>query len=211
MRSYWTRAISTRIRGKIIWTKDKDFWIKLKRHEHQKIQASRPDKTDLDVKNKWIEVIKFQDKIWVVRWYQNIKLYEMLHKPSVVWKCEWCQQNLSHYAQHLTTNYLFNGSNQLYKLDDSRNAGTFMNFMNPPTPQYCRSMNFKLYKLLTIFDPCMIWNKRISSNYLWYDFIWSDIDITHLEKQNTTRQAIRKAINLWNISTRYFWSLPKEK
>ena len=82
---------------KIIWTKDKDFWIKLKRQFNiKRFKLVDRIKTDLDVKNKWIEVIKFQDKIWIVRWYQNIKLYEKLILTNllVVWKCEWCQQNL---------------------------------------------------------------------------------------------------------------------
>ena len=117
---------------KIIWTKDKDFWIKLKRQFNiKRFKLVDRIKTDLDVKNKWIEVIKFQDKIWIVRWYQNIKLYEKIDfdKPSRSMKMWMMPAKLTHIMLNIwLQNYLFNGSNQLYKLDN-------------------------LYKLLTIFDP----------------------------------------------------------
>ncbi|HRU50218.1 MAG TPA: hypothetical protein P5155_01820, partial [Candidatus Absconditabacterales bacterium] len=86
-------------------------------------------------------------------------------------------------------NYLFNGSNQLYKLDN-------------------------LYKLLTIFDPFAgSGTSGFLANYLGYDFIGSDIDITHLEK-NKIRREMQSEKN--NKSFEIFQhdiseSLPKEK
>ncbi len=178
---------------KIIWTKDKDFWIKLKRQFNiKRFKLVDRIKTDLDVKNKWIEVIKFQDKIWIVRWYQNIKLYEKIDfdKPSRSMKMWMMPAKLTHIMLNIwLQNYLFNGSNQFYKLDN-------------------------LYKLLTIFDP-FAWSgtSGFLANYLWYDFIWSDIDITHLGK-NKIRREMQSEKN--NKSFEIFQhdiseSLPKEK
>ena len=178
---------------KIIWTKDKDFWIKLKRQFNiKRFKLVDRIKTDLDVKNKWIEVIKFQDKIWIVRWYQNIKLYEKIDfdKPSRSMKMWMMPAKLTHIMLNIwLQNYLFNGSNQFYKLDN-------------------------LYKLLTIFDP-FAWSgtSGFLANYLWYDFIWSDLDITHLEKNKIRRdkqsEKNNKSFEIFqhDISE----SLPKEK
>ena len=48
----------------------------IKRYKHVELI-----KSDLEIKNKWIEVIFFKtlkDKVWIVKFYQNIQLYETI-------------------------------------------------------------------------------------------------------------------------------------
>jgi len=66
---------------KLVWTN-----IYLKPSDKQKYNIKRYKKiqlikTDLEVKNKWIESIFFrsiQNKVWIVKFYQNIQLYEAI-------------------------------------------------------------------------------------------------------------------------------------
>jgi len=70
---------------KMLWTRDKDFWIKLKKkYWIKRFKLVDLFKTDKEVKNKWVEVVKLKDKYWIVKWYQNIWLYEEIDfwKPS---------------------------------------------------------------------------------------------------------------------------------
>ena len=70
---------------KILWTKDKDFWIRLKKEFWiKRFKLVDLFKTDKEVKNKWVEVVKIQNNYGVVLWYQNIGLYEEIDfsKPS---------------------------------------------------------------------------------------------------------------------------------
>ena len=66
---------------KLVWTNihlkpsDKEKY-KIKRYKHIELI-----KSDLEIKNRWIEVIffkSFKDKVWIVKFYQNIKLYETI-------------------------------------------------------------------------------------------------------------------------------------
>lgn len=63
---------------KILWMADENLAVKLKKQfdikRYKKVDILH---TDLDVKKKWIELIKIWAEWWVVLWYQNIKLYEM--------------------------------------------------------------------------------------------------------------------------------------
>lgn len=146
---------------KILWTKDKDFSIKLKREFNiKRFKLVDRLKTDIDVKNKWVEIIRFHENIWVVRWYQNIKLYEKIDfdKPSRSMKMWMMPAKLTHIMINI---WLKNGW-----LD-----------------------NFKTWWLLTVFDP-FAWSGTtwFLANYLWYDFIWSDIDTYHLEINQKWRE-----------------------
>ena len=66
---------------KLVWTN-----IRLKPSDKEKYQIKRYKhieliKSDLEIKNKWLEVIffkSFKDKVWIVKFYQNIKLYESI-------------------------------------------------------------------------------------------------------------------------------------
>lgn len=66
---------------KLVWTnlyltpKDKKAY-NIKRYKHIDLE-----KSDLEIKNKWLEVIFFKwlkDKVWIVEYYQNIALYETI-------------------------------------------------------------------------------------------------------------------------------------
>ena len=64
---------------RILWVSDKQQGIKMKKQFWLK-RFKQVDlfHTDLEVKNKWIELIKIGSKWWEVLWYQNIKLYEVV-------------------------------------------------------------------------------------------------------------------------------------
>ena len=64
---------------RILWVSDKQLGIKMKKQFWLK-RFKQVDlfHTDLEVKNKWIELIKIGSKWWEVLWYQNIKLYEVV-------------------------------------------------------------------------------------------------------------------------------------
>lgn len=70
---------------KLLWINDKDLCFKLKKqYKIKRFKITEILKTDKEIKNKWIEFIKLEDKYWIVRWYQNIWLYEKIdfEKPS---------------------------------------------------------------------------------------------------------------------------------
>ena len=135
---------------KLLGTKDKDFGIKLKREYWiKRFKEVETLKTDKEVKNKWIEIIRLEDKYWVVRWYQNISLYE--------------------------------------KLDFEKPGRSMQMWMMPAKFTHILT-NIGLSKCpikdnLTIYDP-FAWSGTTGfiANYLWYNFLWSDIKINHLEK-----------------------------
>lgn len=135
---------------KLLGTKDKDFGIKLKREYWiKRFKEVETLKTDKEVKNKWIEIIRLEDKYWVVRWYQNISLYE--------------------------------------KLDFEKPGRSMQMWMMPAKFTHILT-NIGLSKCpikdnLAIYDP-FAWSGTTGfiANYLWYNFLWSDIKINHLEK-----------------------------
>jgi hypothetical protein len=135
---------------KILGTKNKNFWLKLKRDFNVK-RFKEVDilKTDKEVKNKWIEIIELWDKYWVVRWYQNIWLYEKLdfEKPSRSMQMWMMPAKFTHIMANIWLS-------RCYNKDD-----------------------------LTIYDPFAgsgtTW---FIANYLGYDFIWSDLNIKHLQE-----------------------------
>lgn len=63
---------------KILWMADENLAVKLKKQydikRYKKVDILH---TDLDVKKKWIELIKIWAEWGIVLWYQNIKLYEL--------------------------------------------------------------------------------------------------------------------------------------
>ena len=64
---------------RILWVADKQLWIKMKKQYWLK-RFKQVDlfHTDIEIKNKWIELIKIGSKWWEVLGYQNIKLYEVV-------------------------------------------------------------------------------------------------------------------------------------
>lgn len=84
---------------KILWTKDKDFWLELKREYNiKRFKLVDRLKTDIEVKKKWVEIVRFHEQIWIVEWYQNIRLYEQIDfdKPSRSMKMGMMPAKLTH-------------------------------------------------------------------------------------------------------------------
>lgn len=127
----------------------KDFWIK-----RYKIVES--DKTDMEIKNWGVELIDMSwSDIWIVRWYQNIKIYETIDfdKP-IRWMEIWMMPSK---LTHILINLWI-------ALINSNSSSVISNY--------------------TIYDPFAWFGTTwFMANYLWYDFIWSDINITSF-KQN---------------------------
>ena len=150
---------------KILWTKDKDLWLKLKREFWiKRFKVVDRLHTDIDVKRKWIEIVRFHTNFAIVRWYQNIKLYEKIDfwKPSRSMKMGMMPAKLTHIMLNIWLNIL----DKIQKED-----------------------------WVIIYDPfAWSWTTWFIANYLWYDFIWSDIDIYHLEN-NQTRRAEQEESN----------------
>ncbi len=171
---------------KILGTKDKDFWIKLKRDFNiKRFKLVDRLKTDIEVKKKWVEIVRFHENIWVVKWYQNIKLYEKIDfdKPSRSMKMWMMPAKLTHIMINVWL--------------ENRWVD-----------------NLKIWELLTIFDP-FAWSGTtwFLANYLWYNFIWSDIDTYHLEINQKWREKQTESNNkLFEIFQQDITqSLPKDK
>lgn len=145
---------------KLLWTTDKDFWIKLKKQFWiKRFKLTEILKTDKEVKEKWLEIIKLKWDYWMVKWYQNIWLYEEVDfwKPSRSMKMWMMPAKLAHILLNIWLS-------KCPKHDD-----------------------------LTIYDPFVwSWTTWFLANHFWYDFVWSDINIFHVEKNK-----------LWRFSTLY--------
>lgn len=150
---------------KILWTKDKNFWIKLKRrYDIKRFKEVDILKTDKEIKNKWIEIIQLWDKYWVVRWYQNIWLYEEIDfwKPSRSMQMWMMPAKFTHIMANIG----------LAKCPIKDN--------------------------LTIYDP-FAWSGTtwFIANYLWYDFLGSDLKINHLEKNKEWWSSQKDSNKKW--------------
>lgn len=143
---------------KIIWVKDKDIWSKLKKEIWiKRFKITKTTHTDKEIQNKWIEIIKIQDKLGIVRWYQNINIYEKIdfEKPSRSMKMGMMPAKLAHIMINIW----------IWNID-----------------------NIDIEKI-TIYDPFVgSWTTWFLSNYLWYNFIWSDIDINHISENKKRRK-----------------------
>lgn len=70
---------------KLIWVSNGNFWLQLKRNYGiRRYKTVDIFHTDLEIKKKWLEVIDIQNLTWIVKWYQNINLYEVVDfdKPA---------------------------------------------------------------------------------------------------------------------------------
>ena len=148
---------------KILGTKDKDLWLKLKREFWiKRFKVVDRLHTDIDVKRKGIEIVRFHKNFAVVKGYQNIKLYEEIDfgKPSRSMKMGMMPAKLTHIMLNLWLNILDNTQKEDW---------------------------------VRIYDP-FAWSGTtwFVANYLWYDFVWSDIDTYHLEKNQIRREDIEE-------------------
>ena len=133
---------------KILWTKEKELWLKLKREFWiKRFKTVDRLKTDVEVKKKWIEIVRFHQNLWIVRWYQDIKFYEKVEfdKPSRSMKMWMMPAKLTHIMINIWLSL-------------------------------CQE------KPSLIYDPfAWSWTTGFMANYLWYNFLWSDINTEHLE------------------------------
>ena len=67
-------------KGKVIlWVADKNQGINLKKkYALKRFKQVDIFHTDLEIKSKWVELVKIWNSWWEVMWYQNIKLYEVV-------------------------------------------------------------------------------------------------------------------------------------
>ncbi len=143
---------------KILWVEDKALWLKFKKlWLIRRFKITEAQKTDKEIKHKWIELIQLWTKWWtkiygVVLWYQNIPLYETIDfkKPSRSMQMGMMPAKLTHILINI-------------------------GIIHSPSQT-------------TIYDPFAgSWTTWMLANFLWYNFIGSDIDITHLS-QNLPRR-----------------------
>ena len=130
---------------RILWMEDKNQAIKFKKQLNLKrYKEVWLLHTDMDVKKKWIELIKIWAERGIVLWYQNIKLYELadFDKPGRSMQMWMMPAKLTHTMINIA---LSHAENKKFKL---------------------------------IYDPfCGTGTTWIIANYLWYDFIGSDIKL----------------------------------
>lgn len=70
---------------KLIWVSNSNFGLQLKRNYNiKRYKTVDIYHTDLEIKKKWLEIIDIQNLTWIVKWYQNINLYEVIDfdKPA---------------------------------------------------------------------------------------------------------------------------------
>lgn len=191
---------------KIIGVKDKEIWTKLKKTIWiKRFKITKTTHTDKEIQNKWIEIIKIQDKLWIVYGYQKINIYEKIdfEKPSRSMKMGMMPAKLAHIMINIW----------IWLIDNIDTTKT------------------------TIYDPFTgSWTTWFLSNYLWYNFIWSDIDISHISEnkrrwekesnidktekeieyfqQDITKQidkSLLKSKNIIIISEWWLWPIVTEK
>lgn len=141
---------------KILGTKEKELWLQLKKkYKIKRFKLVDRLKTDIEVKNKWIEIIRFQNEFGVVKWYQNIRFYEKIdfEKPGRSMKMGMMPAKLAHIMLNIWL-WLFSKDEKPVIFDPFAGSGT----------------------------------TGFIANYLWYDFLWSDIDINYLVENQKWRE-----------------------
>jgi len=84
---------------KLLWTLDKNTWIELKKeYKIKRFKITDLLHTDREIKEKWIEIIKIKSEFGIVKWYQNISLYEAVdfEKPARDMKMWMMPSKLTH-------------------------------------------------------------------------------------------------------------------
>lgn len=135
----------------ILWTNNLDFanYIK-KKYWIKRYKIIWLQNTDLEIKNKWIEILNFDWKCCLVKWYQNIDLYSNIDYDKSIsgMNVGMMPSKLTHLMINL---WIFSSDN----------------FVNN----------------LSIYDPFVGFGTTwFVANWLWYNFIWSDINISSVKK-----------------------------
>lgn len=120
--------------------------------------------TDKEIKNKGKEIINLENGLYgVVEWYQNIELYEAVDfgKPGRSMQMGMMPAKLAHIMINIWLKNII--ENWKFEIENC-----------------------------VIYDP-FVWSGTTGmlANYLWYDFIWSDINISYAE-QNALWRATNK-------------------
>lgn len=164
----------------LLWTNNFKLWSYLKdRWLIKRFKILELTKTDLLVKEWWVEIIWFWNKfnvgvdLFVVKWYQNIWIYEKIDfgKPSSGMEVGMMPSKLSHILINIW-------------------VAEYMKSLEKYSSWFSDTHNN-----ITIYDP-FIWFGTIwfMANHLGYDFIWSDINIT----QAKFNLRWRDWLDVWN-------------
>lgn len=140
----------------LIWTNSNQLWSYIKKtYFIKRFKQFDVTKTDLDIKNEWKEIILFWNelddstKIWVVMWYQNIWIYEIIDYEKKV------------------------RSMSIWMMPAKLTAILINIWLNEYKNNYWNKDSY------TIFDTfCWTWTTMMVANYFNTNFIWSDINIT---------------------------------
>ena len=146
------------LEGKTVWTNDDDFGMELKKkYWAKRYKFVETIKSDLEIKNEWIEILKIKEWIYgQVLGYQNIWFYETVDfgKPS-------------HGMQ--------------VGMMPTKLAMTMVNI-------WLRNFWKKKLSDFTIYDPfCGFGTTGFITNYMWYNFVWSDINISMIKPNKKRR------------------------
>ncbi len=151
----------------LIWVNDKIIWLELKQSSMiKRFKITKLLNSDYEIKSKWLEIIRLnKNYFWLVEWYQNISLFELIDFEK---PNRWMEIGM---MPSKLTLFLIN----LWVLN------------------YIKNFYYK--DKLTIWDPFLgFGTTAFLTNYLWYDFIWSDINI-NLVKNNLQRWKQTKYYN----------------
>lgn len=156
------------LEGKTVWTNDDDFGMELKKkYWARRYKFVETIKSDLEIKKEGIEIIKIKEWIYgQVLGYQDIWFYETVDfgKPS-------------HGMQ--------------VGMMPTKLAMTMVNIglsrLNHATIQPSND--------LTIYDPfCGFGTTWFIVNHLWYNFVWSDLNISMVKPNKKRRMEDAKTI-----------------
>lgn len=157
--SKWWKIINLEdidLKGKTVGTNNDDLWMILKKqYGARRYKFVEMLKSDLEIKNDWVEIIQIQDGLYgQILGYQNIPLFEKIDfdKPSHGMQIGMMPSKL--------TNIMINI--WLANLSDKSQ--------------------------MTIYDPfCGFGTTGFLANALWYNFIWSDINISMIKPNKKRR------------------------
>lgn len=153
---------------KIIWTNDKWLWDIIKAEKIvRRYKIVSMQHADLEIKQKWKELIRIWSIIGLVMWYQNIWLYEDIDfgKPARSMQMWMMPAKLTHILINIAL------KSPLLKGVATKEPGD----------------------LYTIYDPFVwSWTTGFLANFMWFDFLWSDKNIDYVKKNYRRRQTRKR-------------------
>lgn len=157
-------------KARVLWIADKNTWIQFKKkYKMKRFKQVDIIHTDMEVKNKGIELIKIKGEYGVVQGYQNIKLYEIIDfdKPARSMQIGMMPAKLTHTLINIGVSLPPSIKGAVRRTGNFRSKGNFKdNWPNSNIPK----------EEILIFDPfCWTWTTGLLANALGYHFIGSDI------------------------------------